>query len=128
MSPGKKRILVVDDDVNILRGFKSILEREGYKVETAETGKAALERIKKGKFDVCLVDVRLPDMDGTELLLKMADDPKTIKIIVTGFSSEEVGKKAADYGADDFLVKPVQPAELIVTVRERIISKNEAGN
>ena len=58
----------------------------------------------------------------------MADDPKTIKIIVTGFSSEEVGKKAADYGADDFLVKPVQPAELIATVRERIISKNEAGN
>ena len=128
MSPGKTRILVVDDDVTILRGFKSILEKEGYKVETAETGKAALEKFKRGKFEVCLVDFRLPDMDGTEVLLKMADDPDTIKIIVTGFSSEEVGKKAADYGADDFLVKPVQPAELIATVRERIILKNEAGN
>lgn len=106
--------------MNILRVFKNILEKEGYIVETAETGKAALEKIKKEKFSVCLVDVKLPDMDGTELLLKMANDSETIKIIVTGFSTEEVGKKAADYGADDFLVKPVRAEELIATVRERL--------
>ena len=62
-------------------------------------------------------------MDGTELLCKMANDSKTIKIIVTGFSSEEVGKKAADYGADDFLVKPVKAEELIATVRDRLETK-----
>jgi YesN/AraC family two-component response regulator len=61
-----------------------------------------------------------PDMDGTDLLLKIPKDPKTIKIIVTGFSTNEVGKKAADYGADDFLVKPVKAEELIVTVREKL--------
>lgn len=116
----KKRILVVDDDVNILRVFKSILEKEGYTVETAETGKAALEKIKKEKFNVALIDVRLPDMDGTDLLLKMANYPNTVKIIVTGFSTEDVGKRAADYGADDFLVKPVRAEELIATVRERL--------
>ena len=120
MNEEKKRILVVDDDVSILRVFKSILEKEGYLVETAETGKVALERIENEKFSVCLVDVRLPDMDGTDLLLKMANDSETIKIIVTGFSTEEVGKKAADYGADDFLVKPVRAEELIATVRERL--------
>ena len=120
MNEEKKRILVVDDDVNILRVFKNILEKEGYIVETVETGKDALEKIKKEKFSVCLVDVKLPDMDGTELLLKMANDSETIKIIVTGFSNEEVGKKAADYGADDFLVKPVRAEELIATVRERL--------
>src|SRR5450756_107702 len=120
MNEEKKRILVVDDDVGILRVFKAILEKEGYIVETAETGKDALEKIKKEKFSVYLVDVRLPDMDGTDLLLKMANDFETIKIIVTGFSTEEVGKKAADYGADDFLVKPVKPEELIATVRERL--------
>lgn len=120
----KKRILVVDDDVNILRVFKTILEKEGYVVETAETGKDALKKIKKEDFDVWLVDVKLPDMDGTDLLLKKADsDP--IKIIVTGFSSEEVGEKAADYGADDFLVKPVRPEELIDTVRERLVIKQQ---
>ena len=116
----KKRILVVDDDTSILRVFKSILEKEGYTVETAETGKDALKKIKKVKFSVCLVDVKLPDMDGTELLLKIPNDPKTIKIIVTGFSTDEVGKKAADYGADDFLVKPVKTEELIVAVRQRL--------
>ena len=116
----KKRILVVDDDVNILRVFKSVLEKEGYIVETAETGKDALIKIQKVKFTVYLVDVNLPDMDGTDLLLKIPKDPKTIKIIVTGFSTNEVGKKAADYGADDFLVKPVKAEELIVTVREKL--------
>jgi DNA-binding response OmpR family regulator len=116
----KKRILVVDDDANILRGFKSILEKEGYAVETAETGRDALIKIQKIKFTVFLVDVNLPDMDGTDLLLKIPKDPKTIKIIVTGFSTNEVGKKAADYGADDFLVKPVKAEELIVTVREKL--------
>ena len=116
----KDRILVVDDDSNILRVFKSILEKEGYSVETAETGKDALKKIGKTKFSVCLVDVNLPDMDGTELLLKMPKDDKTIKIIVTGFSTNEVGKKAADYGADDFLVKPVKAEELISTVREKL--------
>jgi DNA-binding response OmpR family regulator len=120
MNLKKKRILVVDDDKNILRVFKRILEKEGYAVESVETGKDALKKIKKAKFNVCIVDVKLPDMDGTELLLKIPNDPKTIKIIVTGFSSDEVGKKAADYGADDFLVKPVKPEELIVTVRERL--------
>jgi len=62
-------------------------------------------------------------MDGTELLLKLAKNPETIKIIVSGFSIDEVGKKAADYGADDFLVKPVKPEELIATVRERLLTK-----
>ena len=120
----KKRILVVDDDANILRVFKSILEKEGYIVETAETGKDAIKKIKKENFDVWLVDVKLPDMDGTDLLLKKADS-EAIKIIVTGFSSEEVGKKAADYGADDFLVKPVKPDELIATVRDRLVIKQQ---
>ena len=99
----KNQILVVDDDANILRVFKSVLEKEGYSVDTAATGKDALKKIKKAKFSVYLVDVKLPDMDGTELLLKIPSNPKTIKIVVTGFSTDEVGKKAADYGADDFL-------------------------
>jgi DNA-binding NtrC family response regulator len=120
MDQEKKRILVIDDDVNILRVFKSILEKEGYIVDTAETGTEALEKISKEKYNVCLIDVKLPDMDGTEILRKMADDSETIKIIITGFSSDEVGKKAADYGAHDFLVKPVKPEELIATVKDRL--------
>ncbi len=116
----KKRILVVDDDTSILRGFRALLEKAGYIVETAETGKEALMHLKNAKFDLCLVDVRLPDMDGTELLLEMKENPETVKIVVTGFSSEQVGIKAADYGADDFLVKPVRAEELLAVVRQRL--------
>ena len=119
MSEDKNRILVVDDDVNILRVFRSILEKAGYSVETAETGKGALELIQKKNFNVFLLDVKLPDMDGTELLLKIPNDSEPVKIIVTGFSSEELGKKAADYGAEDFLVKPVKPEELLAAVKRR---------
>ena len=116
----KKRVLVVDDDKGILRVFRQILEKEGYVVETAETGQDALTKIRDERFSVALVDVRLPDMDGTDLLLKMTNQPCIVKIIVTGFSTEEVGKKAADFGADDFLVKPVKPQELIAAVHERL--------
>ncbi len=125
MKEKKMRILVVDDDLNILKVFKQILEKAGYQVETADTGKVALEKLRKGKFNVSLIDVRLPDMDGTELLQKMAGNSEIIKIVITGFSTVEVGKKAADYGADDFLVKPVKPEELIATVRERLNIKHE---
>lgn len=125
MNWNKKRILAVDDDVNILRVFRKILEKEGYAVVTAETGKDAIKIIKKSKFDVCVVDVKLPDMDGTDLLLKIPNDLKTIKIVVTGFSTNEIGKKAADYGADDFLVKPVKAEEPIATVREKLGSIQE---
>jgi DNA-binding NtrC family response regulator len=120
MNWNKKRILVVDDDVNILRVFRKILEKEGYAVETAETGKDALKIINKAKFNVCIVDVKLPDMDGMDLLLKIPKNSETIKIVVTGFSTIEAGKKAAEYGADDFLVKPVKAEELIATVREKL--------
>lgn len=120
MTEENKRVLVVDDDTSILRVFRQILEREGYIVETAETGTEALDKLNKEQFSVALVDVKLPDMDGTDILLKMTNQRCIVKIIVTGFSTEEVGKRAADYGADDFLVKPVKPQELLAAVHERL--------
>ena len=120
MSDEPKSILVVDDDHSILRSAKNILLREGYDVETAQTGKEALEKMLEKQYDVVLLDVKLPDMEGTEVLLQMKNPRDTIKIIITGFSSNELGKKAADYGADDFLVKPIRPEELLATIKERL--------
>jgi DNA-binding response OmpR family regulator len=120
MTEEKKRIIVVDDDVGILRVFKSILQKQGYIVETAETGKVALEKIEKEKFNVYLIDVKLPDMEGTDILLNIPNSQGIVKIIITGFSTDDVGKRAADYGADDFLVKPVKAEELIAAVRDRL--------
>jgi len=124
MGEERKRILVVDDDARIRSLFSNILGRAGYMVETARTGKEALEKIRKENPNVLLLDVQLPDSNGIELLTT-SDNHETVKIIVTGFSTEEVGKKAADFGADDYLVKPVQPKELLDTIRDRLAAVSQ---
>ena len=119
-------ILVVDDDKSILRTFTRILQKNGYKIDTAETGREAIERADKKHYDLALVDIRLPDMDGTDLLAKIKKQLKnTIKIMITGFPSLESGVKALDEGADAYLVKPVKPEELLMLIKEKLKSKDE---
>ena len=117
-------ILVVDDDKSILRTFTRILQKNGYKIDTAETGREAIERADKKHYDLALVDIRLPDMDGTDLLAKIKKQLKnTIKIMITGFPSLESGVKALDEGADAYLVKPVKPEELLMLIEEKLKNK-----
>jgi len=117
----KKAILVVDDDKSILRTLTRILEKAGYDVDVAETGKEAMGRAEKRRYDLALVDVRLPDMDGTDLLVDMRDTMQdTVKIMITGFPSLETGVKALDGGADAYLVKPVRPEELLMLIKEKL--------
>ena len=119
-----RMILLVDDDKSILRTFTRILQKNGYKIDTAETGKEAIEKANKNQYDLALVDIRLPDMDGTDLLAKIKKQLKnTIKIMITGFPSLESGVKALDEGADAYLVKPVKPEELLMLIREKLKSK-----
>ena len=118
-------ILIVDDDKSILRTFTRILQKHGYEIDTAETGKEAIEKADKKNYDLALVDIRLPDMDGTELLAKMKKQlQNTIKIMITGFPSIESGVKALDEGADAYLVKPVKPEELLMLIKEKLKNKN----
>jgi two-component system response regulator HydG len=119
-----RTVLVVDDDKSILRTFTRILQKNGYKIDTAETGKEAIEKADKNHYDLALVDIRLPDMDGTDLLAKIKKQLKnTIKIMITGFPSLESGVKALDEGADAYLVKPVKPEELLMLIKEKLQSK-----
>ena len=124
MKEKKKTILVIDDDKSILRTFTRILQKDGYEVAVAETGKEALEKAEMGCYDLALVDVRLPDMDGIDLLNKMQKTMReTVKIMITGFPSLENGVKALDEGADAYLVKPVRPEELLMLIEEKLKSK-----
>jgi DNA-binding response OmpR family regulator len=117
----EKSILVVDDDKSILRTLTRILQKAGYSVESAETGKEAMEKARKRRYDLALVDVRLPDMDGTDLLTATKDRLRdTVKIVFTGFPSLETGVKALDVGADAYLVKPVKPEELLMLIEEKL--------
>ncbi len=117
----KKSILVIDDDKSILRTFTRILQKTGCDIETAETGKEAMEKAENRHYDLALIDIRLPDMDGTDLLIKMKDPMRdTVKIMITGFPSLETGVKALDEGADAYLVKPVKPDELLALIEEKL--------
>ena len=119
-----KTILIVDDDKSILRTFARILQKNGYEIDVVETGKEALEKADAKKYDLALLDIRLPDMDGTELLAKMKKQLQTtIKIMITGFPSLETGVKALDEGADAYLVKPVKPEELLMLIEEKMKNK-----
>ena len=126
MQNAKKQILVIDDDKSILRTFTRILQKSGYEIDVAETGKEALEKAQKKKYDLALIDIRLPDMDGTDLLTKMQQIMRDcIKIMITGFPSLENGVKALDEGADAYLVKPVKPEELLTLIEEKFRAKQE---
>jgi DNA-binding response OmpR family regulator len=117
----KKTILVIDDDKSILRTLTRILQKAGYEVDTAETGKEAMDKAEKRRYDLALVDVRLPDVDGTELLVSMKDSLRdSVKIMITGFPSLDTGVKALDGGADAYLVKPVKPGDLLTLIEEKL--------
>jgi two-component system, NtrC family, response regulator HydG len=117
-------ILIVDDDKSVIRTFSKLLQKAGYVTETAETGKEAIEKISKRFYDVVLIDFRLPDMDGTNLLGKIPDHlVNSVKIIITGFPSLDLGANALDMGIDAYLVKPVNPSDLLLLISEKLKSK-----
>ncbi len=120
-----KMVLIVDDDKSVLRTFSRILQKAGFDAQCAETGNEAIEKLSKQTFDVVLVDYRLPDMDGTDLLIKMHDKLcNSVKLMVTGLPSLDLGTKAIDMGIDVFLVKPVKPDELLILIKEKLNQKN----
>ena len=116
----KTNIIVIDDDAGIRLTLSKILEKEGYSVTCVDEGKKALEMCEKNSFDVALIDIRLPDMDGTEVTERIKEvSPSTVKIIVTGFPSLQNAVEALDHGADGYVLKPFDARDLL-----RMISEN----
>jgi DNA-binding response OmpR family regulator len=121
-----ERILAVDDDAGILRVFRSVLESEGYKVETASSGADAIKLAKTSFFNLALLDIMLPDMQGTELLNELKKiAPRMIKIMMTGFPSIENTVKSLNLHADAFLTKPFRPDELLAVINEQLSKRRE---
>jgi DNA-binding NtrC family response regulator len=115
------RILIVDDDENILCVEAAILKDKGYKVETAATGAEAIEKTERRHFDLMLVDIRLPDMEGTEVITRVHDTiPKIRKVIVTGYPSLQNAVAAVNNGADAYVMKPFDVEKLLETVRKQL--------
>jgi DNA-binding NtrC family response regulator len=121
------RILVADDDETIRETIATILEDEGYLVDRAENGKEAIEKSNKRVYNVALIDIRLPDMEGTELLTAMKDTmPKMIKIIITGYPAMQNAIDAVNKGADAYILKPVKVDNLLSTIKEHLKKQREA--
>jgi DNA-binding NtrC family response regulator len=115
------RILVIDDDVNIRKSLEAILSAEGYNVDLAKNGKEAIKKSESTVYNVALIDIRLPDMDGVELLTQVKDNvPKMRKIIITGYPSVQNAIEAVNRKADAYLVKPVDVKKLLITIETQL--------
>jgi two-component system response regulator HydG len=120
-------ILVVDDDINICQALSLILIKRGWNVEVANTGKEALQKAQMRAFNVTLLDIRLPDIEGTKLLkLLPKTTPKMIKIMVTGYPELRNAVEALNDGADAYLMKPVRPEDLLITIRAKLEEQQQA--
>lgn len=120
-------ILIVDDDISICKTLSAILQSERTQITTATTAKKAIEKTKTEFFDIVLLDVKLPDMEGTQLLEKLQEiTPQTIKIMITGYPSIQNAVQALNLGADSYIMKPISPAKLTETIRNKLEAKQQA--
>jgi DNA-binding NtrC family response regulator len=124
----KKHILIIDDDQSVLETTARILELEGCAVDTAKTGKEAIEKSNANFYNLALIDIRLPDMEGTQLLTAMRETvPKMVKIIVTGYPSMDNAVEAVNKGADGYVIKPViNTNEFLNKIREHLKKQEES--
>ena len=123
-------ILVVDDSREICEMLATVLTLEGYRVETAGTGQEAIAKFKTHFFNAVLIDLRLPDIDGIELLRILKESsPDSEAIMITAFASIDSAVTAVNYGAAAYVLKPFELNEVITVVnraleRQRLIFEN----
>ena len=111
-----KKVLIIEDDVNIRSLEKDYLEVNSFEVETAADGITGLEKALNDDFSLVLLDIMLPGMDGLEVCQKVREK-KDIPIIMVSAKKEDLDKiKGLGYGADDYIVKPFSPSELVARV------------
>jgi len=123
----KASILIVEDDANISETLNTILQQEGYNTDTAKNGQEAIRKSKDKFFNMALLDIKLPDIEGTKLLATMHKTlPKMIKIMVTGYPSLENAVEALNQGADAYIIKPVKPEKLLALIEEKLEKQSQA--
>ncbi len=114
----KHRILVVDDERDICRALEFLLSREGYAVDTAQSGEEALERFGKNEYDLVLTDLKMDGMDGIGLIEKIKSlSASTVAVLMTAYASVESAVEAMKKGASDYIVKPFVNEDVKLTVK-----------
>lgn len=119
-------LLIVDDDAGIREMLSTVLTNEGYLVEAVENGKQAIKACEESLFDVALIDVELPDMKGTELLMRLKKmQPKMVRIVITGHPSLESAMRAVNERADGYVLKPIEVTELLEKIKKLLTEKTD---
>jgi len=115
----KSRILVIDDEIGICEGVKRALELEGFQVKIALDGRSGLALVKENGFDLVLLDVKMPEISGLDLIGMIHQiDPEIICIMITGYATVEMAVSAIKQGAYDFLTKPFSVDILLLAVNQ----------
>jgi len=115
------RILIVEDEQDMLLGLRNILSSHGHNVEIAGTGPAGLEKVEKSTFDVVITDLKMPDVDGIELLRKVKEiHSDTMVIVITGYGTVENAVEAMKLGAYDYIAKPFDAEHIRMVVRKAL--------
>ncbi len=121
MRPKDIAILVVDDEASIRNSLSEWFKMDGYRVEVAEDAYEALKKLQENNFDIVLVDIKMPEMDGIELQKRIKEiDKNIITIIITAYATVETAIQAMKDGAFDYITKPVDPDELSRLIKKAI--------
>ena len=118
-----KRVLVVDDEPNIVMSLRFLMEREGFQVEVASTGQAAVAALDREPADLVLLDIMMPELDGFEVCQRIRDNPawRATKVVMLTAKGRDVERdKGLALGADDYVTKPFSTRDLVAKVKQML--------
>ncbi len=125
--PPTAQILIVDDEASVRMTLQEILCRDGHNVMIAESGQTAIELILEQEFDLVLLDLKLGDMNGTQVLARLRQQwPDTVAIVLTAYASLDTAVDALRQGAHDYLFKPCPTIELRKSIRQGLLKRQQA--
>jgi len=123
----KGKILVIDDDIMVRCFLDDLLQNEGYQVQVAASGREGLEWAAKDNFDVALVDIKMPDLDGMEVLCALREIDEDLRaLIITGYPALGTAIQAVRLGAFDYLVKPLETGRVLISVQNALVAHHLA--
>ena len=118
-----KRVLVVDDEPNIVMSLRFLMEREGFQVEVASTGQAAVAALEREPADLVLLDIMMPELDGFEVRQRIRNNPawRATKVVMLTAKGRDVERdKGLALGADDYVTKPFSTRDLVAKVKRML--------
>lgn len=111
------KILIVDDEEGIRKVIKEYCDNENYETDEAENGKKALDKLKNNNYDILVLDIMMPEMDGFSMLKELPEDKKIPTIVLSARGEEYDKLSGFDLGIDDYVTKPFSPKELIARIK-----------